>query len=498
MNRKNFFKSPLIKIYEYLTDIIIVLFGLGLTIFLANVIENGEILTIQEIFQSGINNWYSMSIYLIVSALLLRLYDTSIIKGTYFHTLKNLSLVLIFSNVILLVYSFISGEYFIFQSPYFTGFVILIQLLTYVVFKFVGYIIYHKFTRETLIIIAKNELDGKRFVSKFFLDKNHYKHVKMIVFTEGEIDVYSSIAEVVKEVDCVYVTDEVSSEVKDQIMKYVAFDTYTEIYFVPKKYEIITIGSLTERVDDMLVLRIKDMHISVGLRFLKRTIDIITSLIILVTAFIPMLIVGLIVKLQDGGPVFYKQERYKRFNEPFNVLKFRSMTNKQTIDDEQQFSTRQDKRITKFGKFIRATRLDELPQLINVLRGDMSLVGPRPLMKSDLQTASNDDPEYHYRTNVKPGITGLAQIYGRHDIDLKARLRYDLLYIRKCSLWLDIKIIFLTILTLLNRDAGLGIANCNVDEILKNEKITLEEITVGKLKGVNVVKDMVKRKKRKS
>src|SRR5690606_15892977 len=147
-------------------------------------------------------------------------------------------------------------------------------------------------------------------------------------------------------------------------------------FIVPEKYEITMIGSKFDHVDDTMVLKSENMHLSFEMRFMKRTIDLLVSTLGLIVAAIPMLIVALIVKLQDGGSVFYRQKRFKRNNKPFYILKFRSMTEKQSKEDEQQKATATDARITPFGKFIRATRLDELPQLINVFLGDMTLVGP--------------------------------------------------------------------------------------------------------------------------
>src|SRR5690606_1461816 len=230
--------------------------------------------------------------------------------------------------------------------------------------------------------------------------------IKYIYYTDEKTKIDSSIYNLIDEVDSVYISENLDTKAKELILDYAAYKNFKEVYVVPRKMDVLLIDSVFETIDDSLVLHAKNMHLSIEMRFLKRTIDLIVSTIGLIVAAIPMIFVALIIKLQDGGPVFYKQERFKRYNQPFYILKFRSMTHKQTKEQEQTLATRNAARITKFGKFIRATRLDELPQLFNVFKGDMSLVGPRPYMKSVVDEAMEKNPDFLYRSNVKPGITG--------------------------------------------------------------------------------------------
>jgi putative colanic acid biosynthesis UDP-glucose lipid carrier transferase len=182
---------------------------------------------------------------------------------------------------------------------------------------------------------------------------------------------------------------------------------------------------------------------------IKRLEDVVLGSLILLLIAVPMLFIALGVKLTSKGPVFFRQHRHGRDGVEFKVLKFRSMT---TMEDGASVvqAQRHDARITKFGGFLRRTSLDELPQIFNVLAGEMSLVGPRPHALAHNQAYRTKIREYMRRHHVKPGITGWAQVNGyRGETDtldkMVARVEHDLAYIRSWSLWLDIKILFLTV-----------------------------------------------------
>jgi lipopolysaccharide/colanic/teichoic acid biosynthesis glycosyltransferase len=212
---------------------------------------------------------------------------------------------------------------------------------------------------------------------------------------------------------------------------------------------------------------------------MKRAFDILVSTIGLIIAFIPMLIIALAIKLEDGGPVFYKQERMKRNNKIFKVLKFRSMK-VHNEDENEKIASVNDNRITKVGKVIRMLRVDELPQLLNIFKGEMSLVGPRPLMLSVIEQTLKDHPEFRYRSNVKPGLTGLAQISSRYDTKDNEKLRYDLYYIRNYSFWYDLKILLLTVKTVLTKEQSVGREfNETFEDKVSNGSIVTEAIPSG-------------------
>jgi exopolysaccharide biosynthesis polyprenyl glycosylphosphotransferase len=188
-------------------------------------------------------------------------------------------------------------------------------------------------------------------------------------------------------------------------------------------------------------------HVSRFHRVLKRVVDIILSLVGLVLSIVPMAITALVIWLESGRPVLYRQERVGQHGRVFTLFKFRSMR----VDAEGAtpvWAREGDSRVTTFGRFIRLTRLDELPQFWNVLRGDMSFVGPRPERPYFVEMLSQEIPFYHERHAVKPGLTGWAQVkyrYGASIEDATEKLRYDLYYVKHLSVVFDLTIVFDTV-----------------------------------------------------
>jgi len=176
----------------------------------------------------------------------------------------------------------------------------------------------------------------------------------------------------------------------------------------------------------------------------------------MVVALPVMLVIAAAIKLDDHGPVFYKQERVTLDGKLFKILKFRSMIVNAEKDGKSIPATDNDPRITRVGKFIRATRLDELPQILNILKGDMSIVGPRPERLEHVEKYSKDIPEFNYRLKVKGGLTGYAQIYGKYNTSAYDKLRLDLMYIENYSILLDIKLILMTVRILFKKESTEG------------------------------------------
>jgi lipopolysaccharide/colanic/teichoic acid biosynthesis glycosyltransferase len=179
---------------------------------------------------------------------------------------------------------------------------------------------------------------------------------------------------------------------------------------------------------------------------LKRLFDILATLAGLVPLLPPLLIVALLVRLKHGAPVFFYQTRPGRHGRSFRMVKFRTMTDARGVDGELLPDA---DRLTPFGRFLRATSLDEFPELFNVLKGDMSLVGPRPLLMEYQQHYS---PEQARRHEVRPGITGWAQVNGRNALSWEEKFQLDVWYVDHWSLWLDIKILWMTLVKTLRRE----------------------------------------------
>lgn len=192
-------------------------------------------------------------------------------------------------------------------------------------------------------------------------------------------------------------------------------------------------------------------------RVLKRILDIAVAVTALIILLPVMLITAVMIKLDSKGPVLYSQERVGLYGKTFFVHKFRSMKQDAEAKCGPVLAAEGDPRITNFGRFMRATRLDELPQLFNVLKGEMSIVGPRPERPFFVKQFIAQKPEYDYRHNVKPGITGLAQIAGKYNTSAYDKLIYDLLYIQDFSVKTDLMIMLQTFKVLLTKSSTEGV-----------------------------------------
>ena len=193
---------------------------------------------------------------------------------------------------------------------------------------------------------------------------------------------------------------------------------------------------------------------------IKRLLDIIIATISLILLFIPMVIVAIIIKLDDGGKVLYKQKRIGKNLKSFYIYKFRTMKCDRV---ELECLLSHEEMVTRVGRILRATSIDELPQLINIIKGDMSFIGPRPWM-IDYYSLFNE--EQKRRCDVIPGLSGLAQVKGRNDIDIFKKIEYDLEYVEKANLWLDIKLFVLSIVAAI-RKGNSEISELGIKEELK-------------------------------
>lgn len=287
--------------------------------------------------------------------------------------------------------------------------------------------------------------------------KQKYQVTKLISADEG----FDSICEQIKDYESVIIND-VEAKLRNDLLKF-CYDNSIRTYVVPKITDIILRGASTVNAFDTPMLLVKGTGLNAGQLFLKRAMDIAISLVGLIFASPVMLLVALAIKLEDKGPVFYKQQRVTVGGKVFDILKFRSMIVNAEKKGESRPATENDPRITKVGKIIRATRIDELPQIINILKGDMSVVGPRPERVEHVEKYGKEIPEFSYRLKVKGGLTGYAQIYGKYNTSAYDKLRLDLMYIENYSIFLDIKLIILTVRILLSKESteGFDIASEN-------------------------------------
>jgi Undecaprenyl-phosphate glucose phosphotransferase len=218
------------------------------------------------------------------------------------------------------------------------------------------------------------------------------------------------------------------------------------IHVVPDLLQFMVLRSRVEDIDGLPTINLSETPLEGWSRFVKRGFDLIVAAAALVVFLPIMLLIALAIWLEDRGPVFYRQVRMGLDGKPFNILKFRSMKVGAENESGAKWAEREDPRRTKVGRLIRAWSLDELPQLINVLLGDMSIVGPRPERPQFVQQFRDEFPHYMLRHKVRAGMTGWAQVHGwRGNTSVRIRIEHDLYYIENWSLLLDLKIVFMTV-----------------------------------------------------
>ncbi len=220
-----------------------------------------------------------------------------------------------------------------------------------------------------------------------------------------------------------------------------------ELFVVPEPYEL-TIGRPTSmRLGDVALYKLPSRQPKRSYLRMKRAVDVTASAVIL-TLFAPLLLLAmLLIRLSSPGPVLFRQVRVGKDGELFEILKLRTMVQDAEKDGPQLCAGKRDSRLTPVGRFLRATHLDELPQLWNVLRGEMSLVGPRPERPVFVEQFEKELPRYRDRHRIAPGITGMAQVYGYYHSTAREKLRFDLMYLYHANLWLDLCIIVRTALS---------------------------------------------------
>lgn len=301
--------------------------------------------------------------------------------------------------------------------------------------------------RDILMIYGSEaalELEPKMAVRT---DKYHFS--ELISSEKG----FENICERIHKHDSVLLND-VPAQLRNDILKY-CYSNEIRVYATPKLSDIIMSGAEEINLFDTPLRLIRGTGLTLEQRFVKRAMDIVLCSIAMIVAAPIMLVVAIAIKLEDGGPVFFTQKRATIDGRTFDILKFRSM-----IVDAEKYgaipATDKDPRITKVGNIIRATRIDELPQILNILKGEMSIVGPRPERVEHVEKYSKEVPEFSYRLKVKGGLTGYAQIYGKYNTSAYDKLRLDLLYIEKYSLLLDIKLILMTLQIMLRKESTEG------------------------------------------
>ena len=304
--------------------------------------------------------------------------------------------------------------------------------------------------REMLLIHGERSIDS--ILEKFATRKDKYKIVKCMNVKVG----FEAICqEATQRYDAVVLWD-ISNNERSKILKY-CYSQSIRVYMMPKISDVIIKGSEQLHLFDTPILLTREYNLTIEQRMLKRLIDLSCALILFVITSPFMLLTAIAVKVTDGGPILYKQVRCTIDQKEFSILKFRSMQVDAEKDGVARLAGKNDSRITPIGKFIRAVRLDELPQLINIIKGDMSFIGPRPERPEIIKQYMEQMPEFAFRTKVKAGLAGYAQIYGKYNTTPYDKLKLDLFYIENYTLWLDIKLMLLTLKIIFRPESTEGI-----------------------------------------
>ncbi|MGX7109162.1 sugar transferase [Facklamia miroungae] len=324
-------------------------------------------------------------------------------------------------------------------------------------FNAMAYVLYHRLSgRKRVLVIGENQ-KALNAVINFDRMSNRRHEVTHVALS----NYYQRVVELSDEVDIVYLTGYIEETERLKIFDYLMRNN-KKLFLSTNFANLMMVNPNIMSFEDESLIEVSTFSISFEQAIIKRSIDIASSLILLFLASPIMLITAIAVKLDSKGPIFYRQVRITKGSRPFNILKFRSMT--QTAEDESGpvLASSNDARVTRVGKFIRTTRIDELPQLINVLVGDMSLVGPRPERPFFVNQFNQENAYYDLRHHVRAGITGYAQVYGKYATDFNNKLNFDLLYIKNYSIAFDFKLLFQTIKILFDKVSSRGVDEENV------------------------------------
>lgn len=302
-------------------------------------------------------------------------------------------------------------------------------------------------------------------LEKFSTRKDKYNVVNMIHVDTG-------IEELCREASGDYdgvVLWDIPTHQRNPIYKY-CFGQGIRVYIMPKIPDILVKGADQIHLFDTPILLTREYVLSIDQRMIKRTIDFVCALILAVVTSPIMLLTAIAIKLYDGGPVLYSQVRCTRDLKEFKILKFRSMKVDAEKDGVARLAAKNDSRITPIGKFIRTVRIDELPQLFNILKGEMSFIGPRPERPQIIEQYLTNMPEFVFRTKVKAGLAGYAQIYGKYNTTPYDKLKLDLFYIENYSVWLDIKLMLLTLKILFVPESTEGVDESQITAMKNGSK----------------------------
>lgn len=337
---------------------------------------------------------------------------------------------------------------FRFANPWCLLSCFLLQLLIIVLFAYGGNALFFRINPpERSIIITSSQYSLNKLVPKLRRYAKQYRIVDVVDYSS--IHVYDEILKC----ETVFIYDVPIGE-RARLIEF-CYDNQKNIYYNLELCDVVALGAQHVLLEDKSMICASIKQMSMEQRMMKRTMDLLVSALAVILTSPIMIACAIAVKISDHGPVLFKQQRCTRDGKIFKVYKFRTMTY-QSQAVPQTSATANDKRITKVGKFLRKFRIDELPQFFNILKGEMSLVGPRPEMLENVYRYSKELPEFDYRHRVKAGLTGMAQVHGKYNTSPKDKLVLDLIYIQRYRFWMDIKLLFQTLMVFFKSDSTEG------------------------------------------
>ena len=341
----------------------------------------------------------------------------------------------------------------------------LIQTVFSIVWVFICNTCYYKAFPPRTLLIVHGERPIDDIMSKFASRREKYKIGKSINISEGMDAVKKEVRE---EYGAVVLWDIPVAD-RNYLLKY-CYSRSIRVYMMPKISDVLVKGADQLHLFDTPIYLTREYALKIEQRIAKRLVDLVCSALLLIIASPLMLITAIVIKAYDGGPVFYKQIRCTIGRREFYILKFRSMKVDAEKDGVARLASKNDSRITPVGRFIRATRIDELPQLLNILKGDMSFIGPRPERPEIIDQYLEEMPEFAFRMKVKAGLAGYAQVYGKYNTTPYDKLKLDLTYIEQYSVWLDLKLMLLTLKSLIKPESTEGVDSTQTTALRQESK----------------------------
>lgn len=344
----------------------------------------------------------------------------------------------------------------------------LLSILILGIWRVFIYYMYIHFTSNYKVAVLSYEHELPAVLENFHSAKNN-KHKVTYVVSDHFVE---NAKKIIDKVDIFYLTKSLPDEQRREVIDIIIKKEKTIL--LPSTFDnLMMLRPNLMNFEDESVMGITQFRIKPESAILKRIFDIVVGLLMLVVASPFMLVTAILVKLSSPGPIIYKQTRITLNQKEFKILKFRTMSATAEAKSGPVLAKAHDSRITPVGKYLRKFRLDELPQIFNVLKGDMSIVGPRPERPYFVDQFNQQEPHYYLRHNVRAGITGYAQVYGKYASDYHSKLKFDLLYIKTYSIFLDARILLQTIKILFDKVSSQGL-----EEDTEPERQKLHDLVV--------------------